>query len=170
MSQEPSPEAVSQFVERFASVMANSGVPSMSARVMGRMLVSPTGTMTASELAETLQISQPAVSGAVRQLIQVAFISRERLPGSRKDHYRIRDDVFASILERRNNALGEWESSTRGRRRPLRPRDAGRAPPPGSLRLLRLHQRRPQPADQELAIPAPRNLKQPSANRRGGMV
>lgn len=85
----------------------------MSARVMGRMLVSPSGTMTAAELAESLQISQPAVSGAVRQLLQVSFISRERLPGSRKDHYRIRDDVFAAILERRNDALGEWESSTR---------------------------------------------------------
>jgi DNA-binding MarR family transcriptional regulator len=113
MPQEPSPEAVNQFVERFASVMGNSGVPFMSARVMGRMLVSPTGTMTAAELAESLQISQPAVSGAVRQLIQVGFISRERLPGSRKDHYRIRDDVFAAMLERRNNALGEWEASTR---------------------------------------------------------
>jgi DNA-binding MarR family transcriptional regulator len=113
MSPDPSPAEISQFVERFAGVLANSGVPSMSARVMGRMLVSPTGTMTAAELAESLQISQPAVSGAVRQLLQVSFISRERLPGSRKDHYRIRDDVFAAILERRNDALGEWESSTR---------------------------------------------------------
>ncbi len=111
MSPEPSAAEISQFVERFAGVLANSGVPSMSARVMAQMLVSPTGTMTASELAEALQISQPAVSGAVRQLIQVSFITRERLPGSRKDHYRIRDDVFAAILERRNNALGEWESS-----------------------------------------------------------
>ncbi|NEA37266.1 MarR family transcriptional regulator [Streptomyces sp. SID13031] len=111
MSSEPTPAEVSQFVERFAGVLTNSGVPSMSARVMARMLVSPTGTMTAAELAESLQISQPAVSGAVRQLIQVSFITRERLPGSRKDHYRIRDDVFAAILERRNNALGEWESS-----------------------------------------------------------
>ncbi|TCM42662.1 GbsR/MarR family transcriptional regulator [Kribbella sp. VKM Ac-2568] len=113
MSPDPSPAEISQFVERFAGVLANSGVPSMSARVMGRMLVSPTGTMTAAELAESLQISQPAVSGAVRQLLQVSFITRERLPGSRKDHYRIREDVFAAILERRNDALGEWESSTR---------------------------------------------------------
>jgi DNA-binding MarR family transcriptional regulator len=111
MPPEPTPAEISQFVERFAGVLANSGVPSMSARVMARMLVSPTGTMTAAELAESLKISQPAVSGAVRQLIQVSFITRERLPGSRKDHYRIRDDVFAAILERRNNALGEWESS-----------------------------------------------------------
>jgi DNA-binding MarR family transcriptional regulator len=111
MPPEPSPSEISQFVERFAGVLANSGVPTMSARVMARMLVSPTGTMTAAELAEALKISQPAVSGAVRQLIQVSFITRERLPGSRKDHYRIRDDVFAAILERRNNALGEWESS-----------------------------------------------------------
>lgn len=113
MSPDPTPVEISQFVERFAGVLANSGVPSMSARVMARMLVSPTGTMTAAELAEALQISQPAVSGAVRQLIQVSFITRERLPGSRKDHYRIRDDVFTAILERRNNALVEWESSVR---------------------------------------------------------
>jgi DNA-binding MarR family transcriptional regulator len=113
MVQEPSREAVSQFVERFAGVLANSGVPTMSARVMGAMLVSPTGTMTAAELAEALQISQPAVSGAVRQLLQVSFITRERLPGSRKDHYRIREDVFAAILERRNLALSEWESTSR---------------------------------------------------------
>jgi|SRR5215207_8772641 len=113
MSPEPTPAEISQFVERFAGVLANSGVPSMSARVMGRMLVSPTGTMTAAELAESLQISQPSVSGAVRQLLQVSFITRERLPGSRKDHYRIRDDVFAALLERRNDAFGEWESSTR---------------------------------------------------------
>ncbi len=114
MALDPTPAEISQFVERFAGVLANSGVPSMSARVMARMLVSPSGTMTAAELAEALQISQPAVSGAVRQLIQVSFITRERLPGSRKDHYRIRDDVFAAILERRNSALGEWESSVRG--------------------------------------------------------
>ncbi|GAA1571865.1 MarR family transcriptional regulator [Kribbella sancticallisti] len=113
MTPEPSPAEISQFVERFAGVLVNSGVPSMSARVMARMLVSPTGTMTAAELAESLQISQPAVSGAVRQLLQVSFITRERHPGSRKDHYRIREDVFAAILERRNSALAEWESSVR---------------------------------------------------------
>ncbi|MFI5733116.1 GbsR/MarR family transcriptional regulator [Kribbella sp. NPDC051587] len=108
----PTPEEISQYVERFAGVMANSGVPTMSARVMGRMLVSPDGTMTAAELADTLKISQPAVSGAVRQLIQMSFISRERMPGSRKDHYRIREDVFAAILERRNQALTEWAASS----------------------------------------------------------
>ena len=113
MAPEPTPEEISQFVERFAGVLANSGVPTMSARVMGAMLVSPAGTMTAAELAESLKISQPAVSGAVRQLLQVSFISRERLPGSRKDHYRIREDVFAAILERRNQALSEWESTSR---------------------------------------------------------
>jgi DNA-binding MarR family transcriptional regulator len=113
MPPDPTPEEISQYVERFAGVLANSGVPTMSARVMGRMLVSPTGMLTSAELAESLRISQPAVSGAVRQLLQVGFISRERLPGSRKDHYRIRDDVFSAILERRNAALAEWETTSR---------------------------------------------------------
>ncbi|MFF0268373.1 GbsR/MarR family transcriptional regulator [Kribbella sp. NPDC004536] len=113
MVEEPSPEAVSQFVERFAGALANAGVPTMAARVMGAMMVSPNGTMTAAELADMLKISQPAVSGAVRQLLQVSFISRERLRGSRKDHYRIREDVFAAMLERRNLALTEWEAASR---------------------------------------------------------
>jgi hypothetical protein len=113
MASEPTPAQISQFVERFAGVLADGGVPTMSARVMGAMLVSPSGTMTAAELAESLKISQPAVSGAVRQLLQVSFISRERLPGSRKDHYRIREDVFSALLERRNQALSEWESTSR---------------------------------------------------------
>ncbi|MFG1814027.1 GbsR/MarR family transcriptional regulator [Kribbella sp. NPDC049174] len=113
MPPDPTPEEISQFVERFAGVLGNSGVPTMSARVIGRMLVSPTGMLTSAELAESLRISQPAVSGAVRQLLQVGFISRERIPGSRKDHYRIRDDVFSAILERRNNSLAEWESTSR---------------------------------------------------------
>lgn len=52
------------------------------------------------------------MSGAVRQLIQMSFITRERLPGSRKDHYRIREDVFAAILERRNQALTDWATSS----------------------------------------------------------
>jgi len=113
MPPDPTPEEISQYVERFAGVLVNSGVPTMSARVMGRMLVSPTGMLTSAELADALQISQPAVSGAVRQLLQVGFISRERIPGSRKDHYRIREDVFSAILERRNNSLAEWESTSR---------------------------------------------------------
>jgi hypothetical protein len=113
MPPDPTPEEISQYVERFAGVLVNSGVPTMSARVMGRMLVSPTGMLTSAELADSLQISQPAVSGAVRQLLQVGFISRERIPGSRKDHYRIREDVFSAILERRNNSLAEWESTSR---------------------------------------------------------
>jgi DNA-binding MarR family transcriptional regulator len=113
MPPDPTPEEISQYVERFAAVLVNSGVPTMSARVVGRMLVSPTGMLTSAELAESLQISQPAVSGAVRQLLQIGFISRERIPGSRKDHYRLREDVFSAILERRNNALAEWESTSR---------------------------------------------------------
>src|SRR3954453_14918792 len=109
MAAEPPPEEISRFGERVPGGDAKSGgttlfgrgggptsrVPTMSARVMGAMLVSPDGTRTAAELADLLKISQPAVSGAVRQLLQVAFISRVRLPGSAKAHYRVPEGRFA---------------------------------------------------------------------------
>lgn len=102
---------VAGYVERFAGVLMASGIPPMSARVMARIMVEPSGSMTASELAESLQISQPAVSGAVRTLIEIDFIRRERVPGSRKDHYRVHEEPWPAVLERRNRALKDWERS-----------------------------------------------------------
>ena len=80
-----------EFVERFASVLEEGGVPRMPARVFAALLATDSGRLTAAELAELLQISAAAVSGAVRYLIQVSLVSREREPGSRRDVYRLHE-------------------------------------------------------------------------------
>ena len=57
----------------------------MPARVFAALLATDSGRLTAAELAELLQISPAAVSGAVRYLTQVGMVHREREPGSRRD-------------------------------------------------------------------------------------
>ena len=84
---QPAPEvrdgaAVRQFVEHFASLLADSGMPRMPARIFVALLTSDTSRLTAEELAGLLRVSPAAVSGGVRYLIQVGLVSRETEHGS----------------------------------------------------------------------------------------
>jgi DNA-binding transcriptional regulator GbsR (MarR family) len=103
------PEEVARFIERFASVLVDGGLPRMPARVFAALLASDSGRLTATELAGTLHVSAAAISGAVRYLIQVSLISREREPGSRRDVYRIHDDLWYEAIVDRQPLLTRWE-------------------------------------------------------------
>jgi DNA-binding transcriptional regulator GbsR (MarR family) len=102
-------DAVMRFVERFALDLADSGVPRMAARVFASLLVADGGKRTAAELADLLSISPAAVSGAVRYLVQVRLVAREREPGQRRDHYRVHDDMWYENVTQRDQELGKWE-------------------------------------------------------------
>jgi predicted transcriptional regulator len=106
-------EAVARFVERFAANLEQSGVPRMPARVFVALLATDSGSLTAAELAERLQASPAAISGAVRYLTQVSLIARERDPGSRRDRYRVWDDAWYEATIRRERLLMLWEESAR---------------------------------------------------------
>ena len=77
-------EAVSRFVERFAADLVEAGMQRMAARVFAALLASDAGALTSAELAEQLQISPAAVSGAMRYLAQVDWSrgSANRAPGA----------------------------------------------------------------------------------------
>ncbi|HSV67842.1 MAG TPA: MarR family transcriptional regulator [Mycobacteriales bacterium] len=108
----PSPGMV-RFVDRFSSALVEGGVPRMPAKVFSLLLATDSGRLTAAELAEQLQASPAAISGAVRYLIQVDLISRGRDPGSRRDHYQVEDDLWHEAISSRDNLLVRWESSLR---------------------------------------------------------
>jgi DNA-binding transcriptional ArsR family regulator len=105
--------AVARFVERFAAILEESGVPRMPARVFVALLSTDSGSLTAAQLAERLQASPAAISGAVRYLTQVSLIGREREPGSRRDRYRVWDDAWYEATLRREHLLARWEESAR---------------------------------------------------------
>jgi DNA-binding transcriptional regulator GbsR (MarR family) len=96
---------VSQFVERFAAALIDAGMPRMPARVFVALLATDSGRLTAAELAAQLQGSAGAISGAVRYLIQTHLVDREHEPGSRKDHYRVRDDVWHTATASRDDTM-----------------------------------------------------------------
>ena len=115
-----------RFVERFGAMLEEGGVPRMPARVFAALLATDSGRLTAAELAEQLRISPAAVSGAVRYLIQVGLVTREREPGSRRDVYALHHDLWYEAIVNREPLLARWEQRARpkgssGRRRRTRP-------------------------------------------------
>ncbi|MGW4384554.1 GbsR/MarR family transcriptional regulator [Kitasatospora sp. NPDC004531] len=109
LESERDPAVVSEFVERFATVLTDAGFPRMPARVFTALLTSDSGRLTSAELAEQLRISPAAVSGAVRYLTQVDLVSREREPGTRRDRYRVHDHVWYEATANRDSTLSRWE-------------------------------------------------------------
>lgn len=105
------PEAVLRFVERFATLLTEGGFPRMPARVFAALVSTDSGRLTAAELAEVLQVSPAAISGAVRYLTQVDLVVREREPGSRRDRYLVHDDAWYEASVHRDRMLIRWQTS-----------------------------------------------------------
>jgi DNA-binding transcriptional regulator GbsR (MarR family) len=81
--------------EQLALVLSSHGLQRMTARVLASLLFTEQPTTTMGELAEQLQASAGAISGALKMLTSVGLVERVPSPGSRRDHYRLRDDAWA---------------------------------------------------------------------------
>jgi DNA-binding transcriptional regulator GbsR (MarR family) len=103
------PEALGRFIERFAAILEEGGVPPMAARAFAALLGTHSGSLTAAELGGLLRASPAAISGAVRYLAQVNLVVKERVPGSRRARYRLEEDVWYRAFVEREQLLARWE-------------------------------------------------------------
>jgi DNA-binding MarR family transcriptional regulator len=96
--------APQEAAERLALVLAERGLQRMTARALAALLFTQQPTLTMGELADQLQASSGAISGAVRTLSSVGLVERVPVPGSRRDHYRLRDNAWATLFTSQNTA------------------------------------------------------------------
>jgi predicted transcriptional regulator len=104
----PPSDEVLAYVERFASVLVAAGIPAMAARVLAALHVTDSGRLSAAELGGILQISPAAVSGAVRYLSGIGLVHKERVPGSRRDYYRMPPNVWQEVVRMQSLVLVRW--------------------------------------------------------------
>lgn len=95
----------SQFVERAGVLLEMLGMPRMAGRVLGALLQAPAGGNTPAELAETLQVSRAAISGALQQLALMGLTEAAPNPGERAGRYRMRPGAWAALTEQGNRKL-----------------------------------------------------------------
>jgi len=105
--------SVERFVERFAAALVDAGMPRMPSLVFVSLLAENDARLTADDLVERLDVSRAAVSGAVRYLLHVGMIRRERPAGSRRDYYVLEDEDWYALIARRERLLEQWIAATR---------------------------------------------------------
>ncbi|MFC3521718.1 GbsR/MarR family transcriptional regulator [Streptomonospora nanhaiensis] len=102
-----------RYAERFAVLLWESGYPRMAARVFASILTAENGRRTAADLAERLQVGPSAISGAVKYLIDVGMVVREREPGQRRDHYCARPSAWFDAVAANLDVFTRFETGAR---------------------------------------------------------
>ncbi|MFI6900523.1 helix-turn-helix domain-containing protein [Nonomuraea sp. NPDC050394] len=98
-------EAVREYEEVFTTLLMHQGMPKMTARLQTCLLTTDAGSLTASELAQRLQVSPASVSKAIALLESQGLVHRQR-DERRRERYRVDDDVWyqSMIAAARDNA------------------------------------------------------------------
>ncbi|WP_269756647.1 GbsR/MarR family transcriptional regulator [Amycolatopsis aidingensis] len=101
------PEVVREFVDRFAGLLAQAGLPRMAARVLACLVSTDAGALTAAELVRRLRVSPASVSKAVGYLEGLEIIRRERDSPRRRERYLVDDDAWLRswVTSARTNAM-----------------------------------------------------------------
>jgi DNA-binding transcriptional regulator GbsR (MarR family) len=86
-------EAVREYEETFTTVMMGSGMPTMMSRVMACITLTDTGSLTAAELVQRLNVSPASVSKAITFLESQGMVRRER-DERRRERYVVDDDIW----------------------------------------------------------------------------
>ncbi|GAA1761575.1 helix-turn-helix domain-containing protein [Nonomuraea bangladeshensis] len=94
-----------QAAERLALTLTEGGLQRMSARVLAVFLFTGAETITMGEIGDRLGASAGAVSGAVRSLLSTGLIERLPAPGSRREHYRLREDAWPTLFSTQNTVV-----------------------------------------------------------------
>ncbi|MGN9913445.1 GbsR/MarR family transcriptional regulator [Phytohabitans sp. LJ34] len=101
--------------ERMALTLTQGGLQKATARVLAAFLFADTASLTAPQIAEQLTISSGSVSGAIKMLSTVGLIERVPAPGSRREHYRLRDGAWATLMSTQNGMVqAMFEAADRG--------------------------------------------------------
>jgi DNA-binding transcriptional regulator GbsR (MarR family) len=92
--------------ERLALALNQAGMQRMIARTLAAFLFTDRESVTAGELGKQLGASAGSVSGAITMLRTVGLIEQVPAPSSRRDHYRMRSDAWATLMTSKNAMIG----------------------------------------------------------------
>jgi len=108
-------EQIREFVERFATMMVDGGLPRMASRVLALLYTADARSLTAADLVRELRVSPASVSKAVGYLEQVGMVYRESDPRRRLQHYIVAEDVWTQAWKVSARTNLNWaETATEG--------------------------------------------------------
>jgi predicted transcriptional regulator len=102
------PEAVRAFEDRFMTMMVQTGLPPMMAKVLVNLFTVDTGGLTAAELVQRLRVSPASISKAVGHLERLGLVRREREGRRRRERYIVHDDIWYRAWSASARSIQLW--------------------------------------------------------------
>ncbi len=105
---EPAPgdERLREFVAEFATALATTGLPRMTARVFVCLLTADATGLTSAEIVAMLRVSPASVSKSIGFLAGMDLVARRPDSGGRRERYVIGDDVWLRAWQTDTGAHG----------------------------------------------------------------
>ncbi|MFJ8961950.1 GbsR/MarR family transcriptional regulator [Lentzea sp. NPDC102401] len=91
--------------EQLALALVGAGMQRMGARAIAAFLFSEEESLTAGDLAQELGVSAGSVSGAIKMVAQMGLIERIYVAGSRREHFRMRDNAWTTLYSRQHSVV-----------------------------------------------------------------
>ncbi|MET9551525.1 helix-turn-helix domain-containing protein [Streptomyces sp. NPDC006645] len=101
------------FAEQFVAMLVTTGLPRMASRVLVRLFLTDSGSLTAADLVGQLRVSPASVSKAVGYLERLEVVRRERDPRGRRERYVVDDDVWVRAWKRDTRSTENWAETAR---------------------------------------------------------
>lgn len=112
MAQRKTPAANNQEqAEKLALMLSSHGMQRMTSRVLATLLFTEKPSMTAADLVELLQASAGSISTAMKALTSVGLVEQVPVPASRRDHFRLRDDAWATMYTNQNEVIAAMQEA-----------------------------------------------------------
>lgn len=93
--------------EHLALTLVGAGMQRMAARVLAAFLFTDEVSLTAGDLSAQLGASAGSVSGAIKMVVQMGLVERAPAPGSRREHYRMRDRAWTTLYGRQHAPIDD---------------------------------------------------------------
>jgi DNA-binding transcriptional ArsR family regulator len=101
------------WVERVAKFWSEqSGLPAITGRVVGWLMISDPPEQCAAEIARSIGASRASLTTSLRLLMAIGLLHSLRRPGERTIYYRIDDDAWEKVLRRRIASMASFREIT----------------------------------------------------------
>ncbi len=86
------------------------GLPPITGRILGLLMICDPPERSAGEIADVIQASRASLTSNMRFLTAVGLVRKVRVPGDRTAYFRIEDDAWQKVIQRKLDSLGRFDA------------------------------------------------------------
>ncbi|MFF0865931.1 GbsR/MarR family transcriptional regulator [Nonomuraea sp. NPDC050227] len=109
MSAEEQQDRLLRWVERVSAFCVEEwGLPPITGRILGWLMICDPAEQSAGQIAEAIQASRASLTSNMRFLTAIDLVEKVRRPGDRTSYYRIEDDAWQKVIQRKLDSLSAF--------------------------------------------------------------